>query len=235
MSEIPSGQDRANFVEYLHETEIECAALTDNAMRDSQDESTWLRIKEWCRGIGLLLTTIASICTASALGWYISPVLSSGNWQDRWIVFSFGALVTVLIVVKQVAKATDLTDARLNIKNLKAWSSDYNILVDRCKKERHMRASAATSRGELDESADMIEREKQAIDRYYHPDPDDLARSRKRVRKDMQENDYDPIKTLRVEEVRGISNDVEEFNRKLAEAEALAEAEQGLDNKQSNA
>ena len=62
------------------------------------------------------------------------------------------------------------------------------------------------------------------------------SNTEKRIRQDMQENDYDPIKTLRVEEVRGIPTDVEEFNRKLAEAEALAEAEQaGLDNKQSRA
>lgn len=227
--EVPSGQDRANFVEYLHETEIECAALADSAIRDSMDETRWLKLKRLFRVLILFAATLGSIVGTISLGRSVASILNSGDWEGRWTLFSVGVCFVVLLAITRIARYTALTELMQHIESLKHWSSSYLILVDKCRKERHMRASAAKSRGELDDAANAIEREKAAIDRDYHPNPDDLIKSRRHVRQEMQDTDYDPIKTLRVEEVRGVPTEIEEFNQKLAEAEALSE----IDNNQS--
>jgi hypothetical protein len=208
----PNIQERANFVELMHDNEVECTALHDVIMKDADNVKTSQQWQWVLNGIVITSVVVTILGLIIGSGWYFQNIMTAETWMIYFFVSMFLLIFSTICVWTALPESSKLGAKAYK---LREYSSDYLTLAGEIKRQRMMTAAGAETKKQLNEAVEAIYKQKNNIDSKVYPDANTLNQARARVKTDLL-NDYDPVKTLRVE-------DIKDFDTRLAEAEATHE------------
>jgi len=212
--EHPNVQERSNFVALLHDLEVECLAVGETAMRTADNLEGWIGLRKLYNFIVMFFAPITMLSIIGMVAWKISPMMTT----DNWIIYAASSFIMFFLSMFAFNQIMfNLSNFQSKIDAMRENASTYANLADDIKRHRLMTVVSAESKSELSKAIDDIYERKRLLDSLVHPDPDKLSENKVRIKSNML-NDYDPMKTLRVEEIK-------DFDSRLAEAEAAYEQE----------
>jgi len=203
-SEEPSARLKRGFVEFVKETEVDAhaqAVVASGSAGQSRSKLKWSR-----RTFG----AIPWLLFAGAVPLLYADWMYTGSLTaPAFLAASAGLLVVFLTVL--VGSVRRHGRLERSARDLEQISSDYLIMAERAKSYRLVHAERLETKGRLDELTGSLRDAKEKLDKRFHPPVSELDGVRESVRHRI--------------EVTTMPSPEEEFDERLAEAEAAEDEE----------